>query len=1391
MVDVVSPQTMPSENEVHVARSFLTKILRSSMRKNRFRGKHDPGVRPHSWHASKLTDEESQPAGREATPAPQWQPKHEARPKESSTEGDQRTQQTNRSPLSSMERFERLSHPFPPGHLSPPKYMGSPEPLCGAAGKRDAGFSCFSSSSSPPVHDSSMSVRKGTSAENIFFKGLHGEGPQHRYLQPTLGNGGWEGSQVEEQPASRVSIAGRPGVGLVWQVPEKKRSQSPPPPPPPLRSDSFAATKVFPYSEGPSGPAKSQGRSQTCLRFQSSNQLHPNKLFSLSSSDISQSHYSQPPAHQRQYSDESPFYLQTRTAPPTKTQSVGSYYCSLQDLPTNAFSRKQVRHSTAFMAGGAANPSLESGGPSRYYGPAGKHPAQTAEHKARQSKSDGWRGETEKAHWMNSETSFSSVKAKYSGPQSQMPYGENKERHVGNGLHYENQSYEVSAQSHSPEAPLKGHSNDMKKFYPAHQNNDHKLSLLRPQDPWVPQEDHRISPLKTPLLHSLAQESRSLTERQPAASTMSATSTQEDTTTTGSGKLNRRSDRYATTLRKEIQQKRAQLQKSRSAATLTHEAEDDDADEWRSTETSASSNTYKDHLKEAQARVLQATSFQRRDLEPLGPEGSVLKAASGRIRGRRHFHPAKRTHSVSEPDKMDKVGVEGEPQTSSDPERKFSETKPAFSRPVLRSSPSPKLDETNKPKEMFPSRDPEETQQTTDPNQLSPGHKQVLLEQQRLGTFAEYQATWSKKKKSSDSKTQGRYHSAENILDASEEETAACVHERSRSSPSADFYSQNIPSQWRDPEDQQNSFSTREKAGSRSSDHSPQSGMSVPRNEGVVPGLPDHRTKPDPAGPTHATLSAGRRSASPNPDSQQPQTQSLLPPPRPHLGPETTSSSQEFLTGAQLDPAALQPLSSSGSDSQNHAAAGPAPPSSPSLNAESGPDPEEEKEQPEPPSASSSSSLTAGGARSPSPLFVPLRLTDRPPAVSLQDDSQRRSEEEPPVPAVMDVRSPVKKVPIRIVDSSDRQGQVGLHQSSETCSHVSALRTTEDPASPRIFTSPQEPDQEPDQELEQEPEQEPELSQESWSAGDLHLEDEAKREELARDIMGKDKSLVDILNQSGRRTTMDLMEGLFPPEEKILEGAQQRRRASAGSRLPTSNRREEEDLSSSAAASLVPSSSYYNTSAPKAELLIKMKDMQEQLEEQDSEDELDVDLASKKQELISSLARKLEVLREARQSLQEDVEDNEALGREVETTVQRLCQPNQLDKFRMFVGDLDKVVSLLLSLSGRLARVENALNSLEDDAPPEEKRTLTEKRKLLMRQHDDAKELKENLDRRERLVSSIMEEHLEAESLDDYRHFVKMKSALIIEQRKLEDKMKLGEEQLKCLMESLPLGSRT
>ncbi|KAM4601674.1 LOW QUALITY PROTEIN: protein Shroom2-like [Polymixia lowei] len=1440
------------------------------------RRKNETVLRPHSWHSSKLTEEEPEPKRSEIPPASVWQPKHEARSKELSSQGDQ----INLWQLSGqfisvndMERLERASHPFPPGRLSPNKYTGSPDPLSGGAGLKESGFSCFSSGSSTPVPDPCPSAGKGTVTETIFFKGLQSEGPRPRYLQPPLGNGGWERPRAEEQPASRVSPSCRTNVGPVWQVPERKKTQSPPPPPPPLRSDSFAATKVFPYPEGPCGQTKSQGRGVERLNEANDykalkshhtaahpegrrgflhpsmaadhnhNKHHPNKLFSLSSTDVrhTQSHSAYLPNHQRQYSDESPLYL----APPAKPQSVGSYYRSLQDIPTNASSRKQVRHSTVSMMGSVVNPSLENGGHNRYYCVATKQSGQLAEPLAWQGKAEGRRGDTETSHWANGNdrSSLSSLKTvsktKYPLPQSQLPYVDSKERNthsqLGNGLQYEHPAPELSASVNSSSLEDskqrgEGNSNDNKRHSPGQSTNDQKVKLSRQQDPWLPQEDHRISQLKTPLLHSLTQESRSLAERQPAASGGDSPSPQDtgDTAVASGGKAGRRSDRYATALRNEIQQKRAQLQKSRSAATLTcGTEEEEEAEGWRSTETSTSSdgsfsNTYKDHLKEAQARVLKATSFQRRDLEPLGADAPAGKPSSSngqlsRIGGRKRFPLAKRIHSFSEPDKMDKVGVEGESQTGSFGERrKFFEAKPAFSRPMPKStqvSYSADPEEEGKANVRALSGELQKAHSGSDSNPLTHGRKQMSLEQHRLGTFAEYQATWSMQRKMSEAKTQGRYHSAENILDADTEEKAVCVHERSRSSPSADFYAQNVPVPWRDPVNhpyrearhgQQTSSSSRGKIESRvryqpgQPDQCPQPVQSVPRSDsqgrdGQVTVLPDHRTKADTANPSHTTLSTGPPSHSPSPDSQHPaqppQSEGLLPPPRPHLGPETTSSSQEFLPGAQAEPAALRSLSSSGPsprlDSQRHATAhnhgsstGSAPATSPCLDETSGPD------------TLSLSLPSEEGSRSPSPHFAPQRLTDRPPAVCGRDDAPARSENGPT--EAMDVSSPVKKVPVKIVHTesgSEREGRAYLSHNGEAPSategpgplQLTRLGCADRPAS-SLFSP-----------FKRQETQSTRTQLEHLHRGPLSEED-AKREELARDIMGKDKSLADILDRRGMRTTMDLMEGLFPQEEQILEGAHQRRRAPTGPRQPTSSprnteeRREEEDVSAS--ASLVPSSSYYNTSAPKAELLIMMKDMQEELQQQDSEDELDTDLASKKQQLISSLARKLEVLREARRSLQEDVEENEGLGREVEATVQRLCQPNQLDKFRMFVGDLDKVVSLLLSLSGRLARVENALNSLEDDAPAHEKRTLTEKRKLLMQQHEDAKELKENLDRRERLVSSLMEAHLDAESLDDYRHFVKMKSALIIEQRKLEDKVKLGEEQLKCLLDSLPLEQR-
>ena len=48
----------------------------------------------------------------------------------------------------------------------------------------------------------------------------------------------------------------------------------------------------------------------------------------------------------------------------------------------------------------------------------------------------------------------------------------------------------------------------------------------------------------------------------------------------------------------------------------------------------------------------------------------------------------------------------------------------------------------------------------------------------------------------------------------------------------------------------------------------------------------------------------------------------------------------------------------------------------------------------------------------------------------------------------------------------------------------------------------------------------------------------------------------------------------------------------------------------------------------------------------------------------------------------------------------------ELRKYKLYVTELGKVISLLLNVSGRLARAENAVMSLADDASAQEKVTI-------------------------------------------------------------------------------------
>ncbi|KAM6949492.1 protein Shroom4 [Aplochiton taeniatus] len=272
-------------------------------------------------------------------------------------------------------------------------------------------------------------------------------------------------------------------------------------------------------------------------------------------------------------------------------------------------------------------------------------------------------------------------------------------------------------------------------------------------------------------------------------------------------------------------------------------------------------------------------------------------------------------------------------------------------------------------------------------------------------------------------------------------------------------------------------------------------------------------------------------------------------------------------------------------------------------------------------------------------------------------------------------------------------------------------------------------------------------------------------------------SLEEELDVGEGTSSEGLMEELFPHSGEGESGSESWR----GAYRTTEHNSDSLDRRSGASSSC--SSSYYSTSAAKAQLLVQMKEYSEARDREEEDDEL-----SYKRQLMESLRKKLGVLREAQRGLQDDIRANTQLGEEVESLVVSVCKPSELDKFRMFIGDLDKVVSLLLSLSGRLLRVESSLDTLDQETSTHERLPLLDKKRQLLVQLTEAQDLKDHVDRREQAVGRVLARCLSPEQHRDYSHYVKMKAALLVEQRQLEDKIRLGEEQLRGLRESLGLG---
>ena len=87
-----------------------------------------------------------------------------------------------------------------------------------------------------------------------------------------------------------------------------------------------------------------------------------------------------------------------------------------------------------------------------------------------------------------------------------------------------------------------------------------------------------------------------------------------------------------------------------------------------------------------------------------------------------------------------------------------------------------------------------------------------------------------------------------------------------------------------------------------------------------------------------------------------------------------------------------------------------------------------------------------------------------------------------------------------------------------------------------------------------------------------------------------------------------------------------------------------------------------------------------------------VDLSRQKIELINRINKKIEILVNEQANIVEEQLVIDALGADVAKLVSEKCRAMESSKFHSYVDDVGHITLLLLSLSGRLAKLINSLD---------------------------------------------------------------------------------------------------
>jgi len=168
--------------------------------------------------------------------------------------------------------------------------------------------------------------------------------------------------------------------------------------------------------------------------------------------------------------------------------------------------------------------------------------------------------------------------------------------------------------------------------------------------------------------------------------------------------------------------------------------------------------------------------------------------------------------------------------------------------------------------------------------------------------------------------------------------------------------------------------------------------------------------------------------------------------------------------------------------------------------------------------------------------------------------------------------------------------------------------------------------------------------------------------------------------------------------------------------------------------------------------------------------------------LLKHACMRIDTQRKHQQLLRESTKSNEEVGKEITVELTGVAQQAEIDKVKLFTEEVDKITSLIIGLSSRLAKANSACakNAQSDE---KSQKMATERRDKLGEQLDEARKLRQSIFRRGDSVFGILSKYLDPRTVEAFGGFIKEKIRLILETRQHTEILKSEEDILKCLKE--------